>query len=265
MQGIKGNWNSDGNDIPDREAFKWNKVVQSPGMALWYQNTGPWWSQTTLHDNDGTSLEEEQADSTSIWQFYKKLIGIRRTSSAIRLGSFSKLNNTNSNVFSFIRSFSSDTSNQSVAVIINLANSNQSTNLDFTSTIMLLVSICKICLNARSLEPLVNANRSSYPLSLNNYGISIINIQSGNVSIPKETSNKIQIYPNPFLENFYIDNSLGIVKTVEIDNLFGRKMKVVSQGEAVISINTHDFMPGMYIVTLTLGSGERVVSKLVKI
>lgn len=94
---------TDGNDIPVREAFEWYETVAGEGMALWYENSGPWWDQTQLKDNDGISLAEQKADPNSLWNFYKKLIALRKTNSAIQIGSFQFLDDDNNQVLSFLR------------------------------------------------------------------------------------------------------------------------------------------------------------------
>src|ERR1700733_7118815 len=62
---------TDANDIPNRSAFEWYKSDQGKGMAYWYKVKGPW-KNTFNNDvpNDGISLEEEQNDPNSLWNFY---------------------------------------------------------------------------------------------------------------------------------------------------------------------------------------------------
>ena len=79
---------NDGNDIPRREAFEWYRSVDGPGMALWYKDTGPWWEDSKLRDNDGRSVEEELADSTSLLNLYRDLLALRRDHSAFTTGDF---------------------------------------------------------------------------------------------------------------------------------------------------------------------------------
>jgi glycosidase len=178
MQGMKGNWGSDGDDIPDREAFKWNAIVASPGTALWYKNTGPWWTNTSLHDSDGTSLEEESVDTNSIWNFYKKLIAVRKGSPALSLGNFAAINNNNANVLSFVRTYADDTTTANVAVIINLSGSPQGASLDFSSLPAAQgVNQVVDLLGYQIFAPLTSTNNASYSVSLPNYGISIIDLR----------------------------------------------------------------------------------------
>lgn len=113
--GIYGD--SDGNDIPRREAFRWYKEVEGKGMALWYKDTGPWWNDTTLKDNDGLSVEEQQNDPASLWQHYRRLIALHTGNKALGRGKYATLVNNNNSIFSFSRVYE----NETVVVIINLS------------------------------------------------------------------------------------------------------------------------------------------------
>jgi alpha-amylase len=95
--------NSDGNDIPRREAFKWFKQVNEKGMALWYENSGPWWNDSLLRNADGISVEEQLDDEQSLWNYYRQLIWLRKKHSAIAHGIYKTLKNDSANVLSFIR------------------------------------------------------------------------------------------------------------------------------------------------------------------
>ena len=116
--------NTDANDIPRREAFEWNKSDEGTGMCLWYKGTGPWWTQTNLKPNDGISLEEEKNNTNSLWNFYKALIHVRQSNSALMNGDFHVIQNGNENVFSFQRS----DKKQNVFVIVNFSDANQQTS-----------------------------------------------------------------------------------------------------------------------------------------
>lgn len=107
---------TDGNDIPVREAFEWYKMVEGQGIALWYKNSGPWWDETNLRDNDGISLEEQKADPNSLWNFYKTLIALRKANSAIQTGSLQFLDDKNDQVLSFLRWDDA----QAILVLLNL-------------------------------------------------------------------------------------------------------------------------------------------------
>lgn len=109
---------TDANDIPNRSAFEWYKSDQGKGMAYWYKVKGPW-RNTFNNDvpNDGISLEEEQNDPNSLWNFYRKMIAIRKSNPVISNGAYQTLKNDNDGVFSFMR-YEGD---KKVVVAVNLS------------------------------------------------------------------------------------------------------------------------------------------------
>lgn len=125
-----GGWNkwgmTDANEIPEREAFEWYKSDTGRGMAIWYKNSGPWWDSTNLKPNDGISLEEEKPDPNSIYNFYKKVIQIRKNNPVISFGKFETIANDNDSVFSYQRYDSVN----AIVVVINLSGLEQ--HLEFT-------------------------------------------------------------------------------------------------------------------------------------
>lgn len=116
--------NTDGNDIPRREAFEWYKTINGQGMSLWYKNKGAWWNQTNLKDNDGISLEEEVKDTNSLYNHYKKLIHLKHSNTALANGEYANAENNNEFVFSFYRILN----NKKVLVAVNLSNAVQKAN-----------------------------------------------------------------------------------------------------------------------------------------
>lgn len=87
MRGKRSNEGlSDGNDIPDREAFRWKRVLDSAGTALWYRGAGVWWTDRYARDGDGVSVEEETGDPRSLLSFYRRLLALRRDHASLRSG-----------------------------------------------------------------------------------------------------------------------------------------------------------------------------------
>jgi alpha-amylase len=95
---------TDANELPNRQAFEWYKSDQGKGMAYWYKIKGPWKDKFNSDvPNDGISLEEEQNDPNSLWNFYRKMIGIRKANPVISEGIYKTLKNDNDQVFTFMR------------------------------------------------------------------------------------------------------------------------------------------------------------------
>src|SRR5208283_3788289 len=221
-------------------------------------------------DSDGTSLEEEQADSTSLWHYYQKLISIRKGSSALRMGSYTTVNTTNANVLTFVRSYSADTTHQNIAVVINLSDTVQNANLDFTSTPALVANSQMIDLmGSQNLAPLSASNISSYPLSIPAYGVSIINVQPPTVlSSVKNAMNALpkayrlqQNYPNPFNPTTTISfdiPSLSFV-SLKVFDILGREVSTIISGAMQAGSYTRQwnasaFASGVYFYRLQAGS-----------
>jgi len=168
--GMKGNKVSfgmtDGNDIPDRQAFEWYKSDEGPGMAYWYKN-GPWWTNNNTDiPNDGISLEEERSDPKSIWNFYRKIISLRKNNTIITTGTYANLMNNNDHVFSFMRY----NGHEKFIVVVNLSAEKQDVAVDIkagkTPYITALMGS----------KPLVDGNK--FRLSLNEFGVNVIKIDA---------------------------------------------------------------------------------------
>ncbi|MBK6826878.1 MAG: alpha-amylase [Chitinophagaceae bacterium] len=113
--------NTDGNDIPRREAFEWYKKNEGPGMAFWYKNTGEWWDKSNVKANDGISFEEQKAESSSLFIFYKQLIRLKKSNPALAGGKYANAVNDNDKVFSFYRTVGK----RKVLVVVNLSGDSQ--------------------------------------------------------------------------------------------------------------------------------------------
>ena len=112
---------TDANQIPDRQAFEWYKSDTGKGMAYWYKN-GPWWTKdNTDTPNDGISLDEEKDDPNSLWNYYRKMIAIRKSNPVIDYGTYKNVSNNNDKVFSFERY----SGNKKIVVAVNLSGEQQ--------------------------------------------------------------------------------------------------------------------------------------------
>jgi alpha-amylase len=108
---------TDGNDIPIREAFEWTADAKGPGMAFWYKNTGPWWDSTNVKPNDRISLEEQKGDPKSLFNHYKKMIELKKSSPALANGKYEVVENNNEKFFTFMRY----TDTEKVLVVVSLS------------------------------------------------------------------------------------------------------------------------------------------------
>lgn len=122
--------NTDGNDIPRREAFEWYRVDTGRGLALWYKNSGPWWDQRNNQPNDGISVEEQKDDPNSLWNFYHNLIWLRKNEPLLTSGKYRTLPNDNDSVVSFLRY----DGNEGLVIAINLSDSDTQATIDLTAS-----------------------------------------------------------------------------------------------------------------------------------
>lgn len=127
MKGRQMKGATDGNDIPIREAFDWYRTMEGKGVALWYRNSGPWWDMTNLKPNDGISYEEQRSDENSLWNHYRKIIGLRNSNKALSVGAYKSVATQNDQVFTFLRS----TTDQKIVVAVNLSAQPQRAILTF--------------------------------------------------------------------------------------------------------------------------------------
>ena len=128
MTGTSANFGgTDANEIPDRQAFEWYASAKGKGMAYWYKQTGQYKDQfNDDKPNDGISLEEERKNPNSLFNYYKKMIRLRKSNAAIVKGTYKTLTNNNDQVFSFIR----QDGDKAVIVVVNLSDKNQAASVE---------------------------------------------------------------------------------------------------------------------------------------
>lgn len=121
---------TDGNDIPRREAFEWYAMDTGRGLSVWYKDSGPWWDQRNMKANDGISLEEQQKNSNSLWNFYKDMIALRKNNPVLTTGKYQTLKNNNDNILTFLRYDDKD----AFVVAVNLFQADQPVSIDLASS-----------------------------------------------------------------------------------------------------------------------------------
>jgi len=164
MQGSKQNWGmTDANDIPDRQAFEWYKSDTGKGMAYWYKN-GPWWQHNNNDvPNDGISLQEEQSNPGSLWNFYRLMIRLRKNNPVLIEGNYKNIINNNDHVFSFVRYVRDNR----IMVIVNLSADKQDVVVDMPGV--------KNIKSLYGIEPVSSSNKLSIKLPA--YGIAIWDVR----------------------------------------------------------------------------------------
>ena len=80
-------YKSDEKDIGTREAFRWSAKVEAPGQANWYKGPKSYWTERYARDDDGISVAEQDHDSGSLLNHYRRLFAVRRAHPALHSGS----------------------------------------------------------------------------------------------------------------------------------------------------------------------------------
>jgi hypothetical protein len=71
-------------------------------------------------------------------------------------------------------------------------------------------------------------------------------------------------YPNPFSENFTIDNANGKFNTYSIITIDGREIVNGSLGKGIEVVQTNEWSNGVYFLRLNSQNGTSNTSKIVK-
>ncbi|HLP85118.1 MAG TPA: alpha-amylase family glycosyl hydrolase, partial [Phycisphaerales bacterium] len=171
MRGTKGNWNSDANDIPMREPFKWLAVNAAPMSNYWVLNTSAYNGRFS-QNNDGRSVQEQTSVAGSVLEAYRSLIAARRGSVALRRGTYVPVTNTSTRVWSFVRVHN----DQQVLVAINLSGAAVTTTLDLSTFGVASGSTTPVDLITGASRPAITtSNRNAYSISLPAYSYAILN------------------------------------------------------------------------------------------
>lgn len=157
--------NTDGNDIPVREAFEWYRNDSGHGMSLWYKHSGPWWDQRSTKPGDGISLEEEYEDAASLWNFYRHLIRLRNQNPELAVGRYQTIHNDNDSVVTFLRYRQAG----GILTAINLSGSSQQVRITLTgSEIKKTKPAIPLMGDARLVD-----SAGSMPVTLPAYGVQV--------------------------------------------------------------------------------------------
>lgn len=158
---------TDANEIPEREAFEWYRTDTGKGMAFWYKDSGPWWDSSLVKPNDGISLEEQKPDSNSLFNFYKKMIALRKDYADILNGEYKTVENNSDSTFTFIR----QKNNKSILVAVNFSGGAKEVKLNPGNE----------WLDARHLrvfgEDELRQSEEGYLLSTRPYGINVFELK----------------------------------------------------------------------------------------
>ena len=112
---------TDGNDIGQREAMRWQADASAKGTADWYRNSGPWWDASSLKDPKAPNVADQEKDQASLLNTYRRLIALRQSTSALRTGSLRLVKTCSTEAIAFVR----QKAQSRVRVTINLSDKAQ--------------------------------------------------------------------------------------------------------------------------------------------
>lgn len=167
MRGLRTvNYNSDANDIPVREPFKWKAIASAP-MSNYYSLNSAVYAARFERDNDGRSVEEQQLDPTSLLVMYKRLAVLRKGIRPLRKGQYFNLPSDRSDVLSFARVQGGN----GVVVVANLSGNPVTVTLDLTGTNVKTGAVYDALPSSIKAKPITATSYASYQVSLPGYGL----------------------------------------------------------------------------------------------
>lgn len=128
MKGFQSQaYNSDANDIPVREPFKWKANAAWP-MSNYYAVNSAVYAARYSRNLDGISVEEEQVRSDSLLSTYKRLIASRKRLSPLHSGTFGWITASDNKILAYVR----HDGNKSVIPVFNLSGATKSFTLNLS-------------------------------------------------------------------------------------------------------------------------------------
>jgi len=161
-----GSYSGDASAIPEREPFKWNAVQGSPMSNYVFYNTQAY-NGRVEKDNDGRSVQEQQPVATSLLNTYKKLISIRKGSTAMLTGTYEPIVANNDNCTAFVRRSGSS----AVLVVTNFSGTAQTFTVDLSGyTVPGDKEGVKDLISGMTETALTTSNKPAYPVTLSAHG-----------------------------------------------------------------------------------------------
>lgn len=173
MRGAKNTtYSGDAADIPMREPFKWNAVA-GPPMSNYHVLNAAAYAGRIARNNDGRSVQEQLNVPGSLLEAYRQLIAARRSSVALRRGTYQPVAVSDGGVWAFVR----DHADQQVLVVINVTGSARFCQLDLGAYGIPGGATQPVDLLGGALPAaLTEANRAAWPLNLGAYGYRIYDL-----------------------------------------------------------------------------------------
>jgi alpha-glucosidase len=115
-------WPEDKGRDGERTPMQWNDTTSAG-----FSTASPWLPVPPSYKTHNVATELN--DSSSILQFYRRLLALRHQNAALRDGSYLALNESDQNVLAYLRRYK----NEAVLVVLNMSGSEQKVSFDLTS------------------------------------------------------------------------------------------------------------------------------------
>lgn len=84
---VRPRFTTDERDIGVREGLEWRAKVDAPETPHWYRGDAIYWTEQFSQDDDGVSVEEQDADPASLLNFYRRALAVRAEHETLQRGS----------------------------------------------------------------------------------------------------------------------------------------------------------------------------------
>jgi archaellum component FlaF (FlaF/FlaG flagellin family) len=159
----------------------------------------PWRSVNSNYITN--NVASEQNDPSSLLNFYKKLINARNNEIALRRGTYKRITCTNNAIVSFIR----QQEDQTIAIVVNLSNSDQTNvklSLSGASISEGTKKVTDLLSNTEANDILIDNNKSFSdwsPLNTIKANSAYLFKIGALTNIKSSATEKVDVYPNPVM------------------------------------------------------------------
>lgn len=110
----------------------------------------------------------------------------------------------------------------------------------------------------------INSNQPVENVLINNNKSISANFTQDNTSIGENAVSELMVFPNPFSNNLYFQNT-GTLKQIIISNLLGKQIKKYEpKGKDSFYLSTGDWPIGLYLIRLVWADGTITYGKIMK-
>ena len=212
-----------------------------------FSTRSPWISPASNYT--GNNVEVEKYDQNSLFNWYRRLVQLRNSETALTHGTYREFATENSSVFGFWR----EIDNEKVLVLINYGNSGVSETLNSSDIPSLGSDNAFVDYFDQELriDPSVS---TSFTIDLAANQVRVFT--QGPLTLNTINEQSIQVYPNPTKGIIHIENSEAPID-VNLTDLKGRTIMRLEQFQDT-TINVEHLKKGIYLLRIFRGEVEEV-------